>query len=123
MSGAALYPDGEYQHGSTWVNANDRVEWQRTFAVGDAAARKMALAMLTANPDTPADEIRNNLTAPYPSDRYGDMKVSPTIDDVLGTGPAGWKSPGNHLYDRAPTDFSGSPAGQEASSLPSLDAS
>jgi hypothetical protein len=36
--------------------------------------------------------------------------MSPTLDDVLGAGPAGW-NPGP-LYDRAPTDFSGTPAGQ-----------
>lgn len=116
MAGISIYPDGDYEHGATWVNANDRVAWQRTFAQGTAEQQEMAKAMITANPGTPATEIRANMTAPFVTQRG--MKTSMTLDDVLKVGAQGF-DPG-HLYDRAPTDFSGTPAGMEASSFPSL---
>lgn len=118
MAGISVYPDGDYEHGATWQNANDRVEWQRTFATGPGEAREMATAMITANPATSKDEIRANMTAQIITQRG--MATQPTLDDVLGVGAQGY-DPG-HLYDRAPTDFSGSPAGTMASSRPSLDA-
>lgn len=116
MAGISVYPDGDYEHGATWVNANDRVMWQRTFSEGTDAMREMAQAMITANPDTPEAEIRANMTA-QPVVQRG-MKTSPTLDDVLSVGAQGY-NPG-HLYDRAPTDFSGTPAGMQSSSYPSL---
>lgn len=116
MAGISVYPDGDYSHGATWYNANDRVSWQRTFAQGNDQQREMAQAMIAANPDTPEAEIRMNMTA-GPVVQRG-MKTSMTIDDVLGVGAQGW-NPG-HLYDRAPTDFSGTPAGMESNSVPSL---
>ncbi len=117
--GISVFPDGDYEHGATWVNANDRVAWQRTFAQGTDAQRKQALAAITADPNTPESEIRANLTAGQVVQRG--MKIEPTLNDVLGVGATGY-DPG-HLYDRAPTDFSGTPAGMQSSSLPSLDAS
>lgn len=101
-----VFPDGDYSKGATWMNANDRVSWERAFQQGTDSTRKMAEAALTADPGTSSDMIRASMTAPLPVD-YGMVKVSPTLDDVLSTGPSG-PVPG-HLYDRAPTDFSGTP--------------
>lgn len=111
-------PDGVYDHSSTWMNANDRVAWQRSFQVGTDQTKRMAAAMLMGDPDTPGDVIRAATTAPVIVQRG--MKVSPTLDDILNTGPSGY-DPG-HLYDRAPTDFSGSPAGTESGPASSLNA-
>lgn len=115
----AVYPDGQYDHGATWQNANDRVMWERTFTTGTDAMQKMSAAMLLAAPDTPAEVVREVMTRPAAA-YSGLVKVSPTIDDVLNIGPSG-PVPG-HLYDRAPTDFSGTPAGRDGSSTPSLSA-
>lgn len=112
----AVYPDGDYSHGATWMNANDRVAWERSFQVGTDSTKRMAQAMLTANPETPADQIRANMTAPIVEQRG--MKLEPTLSDVLNVGAQGY-DPG-HLYDRAPTDFSGTPAGRDGTSFPSL---
>lgn len=91
----------------------------RTFSVGTDAQRRMAQAMITANPVTPNDEIRLKM-ATYPDLGPPVQAVpQPTIDDVLGTGP-GVNSA--HLYDRSPTDFSGTPAGTQSSSTPSISA-
>lgn len=117
----AVFADGQYDHSSTWANANDRVEWERSFATGSAATRKMASAMISANPVTPAEEIRAVMTAP-PMPPPAGMKVSPTLDDVLSTGPMGYTPPGSHLYDSAPTDFTGTQGAREGSSIPSLSA-
>lgn len=55
---------------------------------------------MTSNPNVP---------------QFGVTKQEPTIDDVLG----GNYSSGN-LYDSAPTDFSGTSAGMEATSRPGI---
>jgi hypothetical protein len=115
---SSLWPDGDYSHGATWMSASDRVSWERSFQQGTDSTRRMAEAALTADPSTPAELIRASMTAPIIVQRG--MKTSPTLDDVLGVGPAGF-SPG-HLYDRAPTDFSGTPAGTDAGSPNSLNA-
>ena len=114
MAGISVYPDGDYQHGATWVNANDREMWQRTFSQGTDAMRKQALAAITADPNTPESEIRANLTAGQVS--QSGMKTSPTLGRRAERGCYGY-DPG-HMYDRAPTDFSGTPAGLMPSSTP-----
>lgn len=115
---AGLWPDGDYSHGGTWMNASDRVSWQRSFQVGTDQTRRMAEAALTADPATPADMIRAAMTAPIVVQRG--MKTSPTIGEVLGVGPSGYDT--GHSYDRAPTDFSGTPAGVESGPASSLNA-
>jgi hypothetical protein len=112
-----VFPDGEYDHSHAWQNASDRVSWERTFATGTEGARRMAQAMITANPATPADEIRLKMTGLPPEAPSDPVKVSPTLEDVLGTRP---QPDYGHMYDRAPTDFSGSPAGYSGSSRSSL---
>lgn len=107
-----VFPDGMYDHSHAWQNANDRVAWERTWKTGTDGQRKMAQAALTADPAMPAEMIRANMTTPVTI--QAGTKTSPTIDDVLNVGPSGY-NPG-HLYDRAPTDFSGTPAGMQGSS-------
>lgn len=114
--------DGIYDRSHTWQNANDRVEWERSFTTGSGPTRAMASAMIAANPLTSADEIRAVMTAPPMPAPSGLVKVSPTLDDVLNTGPMGYTTPGSHLYDSAPTDFTGSQGAREGSSIPSLSA-
>jgi hypothetical protein len=113
-----VFPDGDYSHGATWMNANDRVSWERSFQQGTDSTRRMAEAALTADPGTPARMIRAAMTAPV-IEQHG-MKVSPTIAEVLNVGPSGYDT--GHLYDRAPTDFSGTPAGIESGPSSSLNA-
>jgi hypothetical protein len=115
----AVFADGDYGPGATFRDANDRVLWERTFATGTDGMKKMAAAAILADPATPADEIRQATTPPLPA-YSGLVKASPTIDDVLSVGPQGY-SPGR-LYDRAPTDFSGTPAGRDGTSVPSMSA-
>jgi hypothetical protein len=114
-----VYPDGDYEHGATWVNTNDRVMWERTFAVGTDEQRRIAQAAITADPNTPGDEIRLKMTMPPPPAMSAPVKVSPGLDDVLRVGA---QPDSAHLYDRSPTDFSGTRAVREGSSYPSISA-
>lgn len=112
----AIFPDGQYDHAS-FQNANDRVMYERTFARGSAEQQLVAQAMLCANPEMSNDEIRMKMTVPTGNPP---MYVAPpvTIDTVL----SGEAMQPPQLYDRAPTDFSGTPAGRDGSQLPSLPA-
>ncbi len=112
-----LWPDGNYSHGATFVNASDRAAWESTFRMGTDGQRRMAVAMITANPNTSEDEIRAKLSSPPPP-APGPVSVTQmTLDDVLAVGATVNSA---HLYDRSPSDFSGSPAGRDASSVPSI---
>lgn len=111
-----VFPDGQYSH-PPWNSANDRVEWERTFAVGTDSQKRMAVAMITASPDTPEAMIRLNMTMPPPSAPSALSVTQMTLDDVLGTSA---KADTGHMYDRSPTDFSGTPAGLMPSSTPGL---
>lgn len=77
----------------------------------------MAQAELTASRATPGDLIREGMTAGLPADA-GPARPQPGISSVLD----GSALQPNHLYDRAPTDFSGTVAGIEASSRNSISA-
>jgi hypothetical protein len=109
-----VFPQGEYDHSHAWQSTDDRVAWERTFATGTDGQRKMAQAMITANRATPADEIRAKMASYPPPAPSGLVKVSLTLNDVLGVGPDATPTP------HAPTDFSGTPAGMSATSRPSL---
>lgn len=113
----AIYPDGDYRHGATYANANDREMYERTFAIGTDEQQRIAQAMITASPETSNDEIRAKMASLPPAAPSGLVKVSPTIDDVIQVSPAA-----PHLNDRAPTDFSGTNAGRDGSSRASLSA-
>lgn len=73
--------------------------------------RLMTQAAQTASPALPEDVIRQSMTAGPPADA-GPARPQPTIESVLD----GSALQPAHLYDRAPTDFSDSPASVEASS-------
>lgn len=107
-------PNGIYDDTHTWQNANDRVEWERSFAEGNQARRKEALALITADRETPEELIRERLTIPGMPPRFGFQDGSaPTINDVLVVSPP---DPGTY-----PTDFSGSNGEYSGSSTPTLE--
>lgn len=84
----------------TWQNENDRVAFERAFATGSLAERRIAQAVLSASPDTPEAVIRAQMTAPPPPPRYGYRVDALGIDDVLGGG-----LPDPPQY--SPSDYSG----------------
>lgn len=119
MAGISLYPDGDYDPLNAWGSAtNDRAAWEATFRTGSGEQQRIAQSMITASMATPNDEIRAKLSVPPPPAPSGLRKVSPTLSDVLGAGPTAPPSP--HLYDRTATDFSGTNAGRDGTSGPSL---
>lgn len=107
--------DSIYDNTHTWANANDRVEFEHAFKQDPRQQRLMAQAEMTADPATPEDVIRVNMTAGLPVDA-GPARPQATIESVLD----GTALQPNRLYDRAPTDFSGTVAGMSGTSQPSL---
>lgn len=91
-----------YDNTHTWQNAQDRVAFQRAFATGTLAERRMAQAALTANPLTPEAEIREQMTVASVPPRYGYRDEALTIDDVFGAG-----IPRPNIDDKPPSDYSG----------------
>lgn len=119
MAGISLYPDGQYDHDpmNVWGSAtNDRAAWEATFRTGTDDQRKIATAMITASMATSSDEIRARLSVPPPDAPSAPEKVSPTLDSVLAVGPQA----NPILNSRKMTDFSGTNAGRDGSSFPSL---
>jgi hypothetical protein len=110
--------DGQYDYTKPWYqNANDRVSYERAFQQGTREVQLQAQALMLASPLTPDGLIRDQMTATMETPQFGAVaQVAPTLDEVLA---GEWSNSGN-LYDRAPTDFSGTAAGQESSSIPSL---
>ena len=113
----SIYSDGNYSHGATFQNANDRVMWEQTFAVGTEGQKKMAAAMIASSPATTAEEIRFAMTAPLRTPQRG-VKVEPDLGTVLNVGASGPIS--GHMNDSAPTDFSGSNGSYSGTSMPGL---
>jgi hypothetical protein len=109
--------DTIYDNTHTWRNANDRVEFEHAFKQDATQQRLMAQATMTADPAYPESAIRMNMTAGLPADA-GPARPQPTIETVID----GSALQAGHLYDRAPTDFSGTPAGMESSSTPAIGA-
>src|ERR1017187_6431248 len=79
-------PDGNLDHTHTWINANDRVAWQRAFDIGSDAEKLMAVALLCGSPDTPEDVIRDQLTTETMPPRTGYDRTVVGIDACF-TGP------------------------------------
>ena len=79
-------PDGNLDHTHTWINANDRVAWQRAFQMGTAAEQLMAMALVAADPNTPEDVIRDQLTTETMPPRTGYDRTVVGIDACF-TGP------------------------------------
>lgn len=94
----------------TWMNANDRVAAERAFSSGSRADRRMAQALITANPLTPQSQIREEMTVPGVPPRYGYNDEALTLNDVFGG-----RLPDPDLNARAPIDFSGGNGGYTGS--------
>lgn len=107
--------DTEYDNTHPWDSMFNGVPLSDVFAQDPRQQRLMSQAVMTMNPATPGDFIRANMTAGIPADA-GPARPQPTIESVLD----GSALQPNRLYDRPPTDFSGTPAGMEASFGPSV---
>jgi hypothetical protein len=79
-------PDGNLDGTHTWNNANDRVSWQRAFQVGTVAEQLMAQCLMAADPNTPEDVIRDQLTQETVPPRTGYDRTVVGIDACF-TGP------------------------------------
>ena len=106
--------DGAYDNTHPWDSMFNGMPLS-DFQQDPRQQRLMVQAIQTASPNTPEALIRDNMTAGTPADA-GPARPQPTIQSVLD----GSALQPNRLYDRAPTDFSGTPAGISASSVPSL---
>jgi hypothetical protein len=107
--------DTTYDYTKPWYNnANDRVAWEREFLQGDFERRQMAQAMITQNPFTSGEEIREKMTVRGVPSRFGYDDTQKSITDVLDV------EADPHINDMHTTDFSGTASGKIATSIPSL---
>lgn len=111
----SITADARYDNTHPWDSFYNGVPLDDVLKQDPRQHQLMAQAVATANPGYPAEMIREYMTAGPPVDA-GPARPQPTIETVLN----GSALQASHLYDRAPTDFSGTPAGIEASSRPSL---
>ena len=79
-------PDGNLDSTPTWQNSTDRVAYQRAFQMGTAAEQLMAMALVAADPNTPEDVIRDQLTTETMPPRTGYDRTVVGIDACF-TGP------------------------------------
>jgi hypothetical protein len=93
----------------TWQNENDRVAYERAFASGTLSEKRMAIALMTASPLTPDNEIRAQLTAPVNTPMLAPAEPI-TINDIFDGGVAD-----PHAKDQSPTDYSGGNGGYTGS--------
>jgi len=98
-----------------WNNANDRVEYQREFSTGQPQRMKIAQAMLSQDPLTPDQEIRQNMTTPSPPPRFGYRTNELTITEVLNND---FELAGTHVETSLWNDFSGSNGETNSTSRP-----
>lgn len=100
-----------------WMNASDRVSYQRVFEQGGTMQdRKVAQALITANPATPNSEIDRNMNRPQiPVIRT--TTIPKTINDILA---GDYYSDGSHVNDSTSADFSGSNGVWEGTQVPSM---
>jgi hypothetical protein len=113
----SIYPDGNYDFSKPpwYQNATDRVQYERTFQQGTREEMLEAQALINAQATTQSWEIHAQFDAPE-QPRFGATSQQPTLDDIF----MGNLSQSDNLNNHAPTDFSGSNAGQEATSIPSI---
>jgi len=64
-------------------NINDLEDYKRTFTEGDGPAKKEAQAMISQNPLTPRQEIRQNMTTRKFPSRFGYNDTELTVRQVL----------------------------------------
>ena len=79
-------PDGNLDSTHTWNNSTDRASWERAFQVGTVAEQLMAMALVAADPNTPEDVIRDQLTTETIPPRTGYDRTVVGIDACF-TGP------------------------------------
>jgi len=87
-------PDGVLDDTHSWQNENDMREYERAFRSPADEQRKMAMALLCADPATPENFIRAELSDSSMPPRYGYTNSEPTIDDVFSIGSARTDNPG-----------------------------
>ena len=111
--------DTEYDNTHPWDSLYNGVPLSDVLNQTPGEQRLMAQAVATGSFSYPnpmsRETIQEYMTAGPPVDA-GPARPQPTIESVLD----GSALQPNRLYDRAPTDFSGTPAGMEASSGPSV---
>jgi hypothetical protein len=108
-------PDTRYDYTHPWfVNANDRVAYERAFNVGTFEERQVAQAMLSQDLLTTNAEIRTKMTVSSVPPRFGYDTEEKTINDVIDP------FVDEHVGDAHTTDFSGRVSGFEGTSIPSL---
>lgn len=113
--GGYTVADTIYDQTHTWQNMNDRVAYQRVLGEEDhPVARRIATALLTANPMTANVEIQVNMNRPLVPARQGYNVDELSIFDVLDVDRT------SHDDDRPPTDFSGSNGSWEGTSMPAV---
>lgn len=86
-----------------WNNLNDRVAYQRAFAMGSPEVKRVAQAMLSQDPLTPREEIRYNMTTRNFPARYGYDTDEKTIGEVLNND---FELARTHVDDTLWNDFS-----------------
>jgi hypothetical protein len=64
-------------------NLNDRIDYQRKFTAGDGETKRIAQAMLSQNPLTPDEEIRQNMTTRKFPPRFGYNTEELTVRQIL----------------------------------------
>jgi len=107
--------DTIYDQTHVWQNMHDRVSYQRILGETDhPVARRIATALLTANPMTANIEIQVNMNRPYNPPRQGYNVEQKDIFDILNV------DRNDHVNDRPPTDFSGHNGAWEGTSMPAV---
>ena len=100
-----------WQQPPLWQNSTDRAAWERTLSQDPVTAAKISSALITADPSTPDELIRDSMTATPV------LPLSPsepiTVMECFGP------NPGDHAHDYAPSNFSGGVGEFSGSSVPS----
>lgn len=109
--------DTRYDNTHPWDSMFNGVPLSHVLQQTPREQALMKQSMTTMNPQTPEAFIRDTMTVPPVSDP-GPRPPEPGIEDVL----SGQAPQPRELYARSPSDYSGTPAGIEASSVPSLQA-
>lgn len=86
-----------------WNNLNDRVAYMREFAVGGPEVKRVAQAMISQDPLTPREEIRNNMTTHKFPQRFGHPTEELTVDQILSSE---FELAQTHVNDTAWNEFS-----------------
>lgn len=105
-------PDGIYDNTHTWMNASDRVSYERAFVLDPVEQGKIEQALVTADPAMPNQMIQMNMEA-APSVFAPATHEPITVEDCFSRDLG-------HINDYAPTNFSGKLSEFSGSSVPSM---